>query len=237
MLKKAAEPAEAAAPAHEGHRERLRERFLTAGPAALHDHELLELLLFSAIPRRDTKPLAKQLIERFGSLAGVLAADAGDLARVKGVSDSTAALLKCVQALQARALRGDISEKPVLSSWEKLLEYCRVAMAHDKREHFRVLYLDRKNRLIQDEVKQTGTVDHVPVYPREVLGRALELGASALILVHNHPSGDPSPSQADIDMTRDLVTAAKALDLAIHDHVIIARSGHASFRSLGLLEG
>lgn len=224
------------APHHTGHRDRLRARFVKSGAGACEDYELLELLLFSAIPRRDVKPLAKALLKQFGSIAAVLAADMQDLSKVKGLSDTSAALLKVVHALTQRMLISDVGQKPVLSSWKKLLDYCHVAMAHEKREQFRVLFLNRKNQLIADEVQQVGTVDHAPVYPREIVRRALELGATALILVHNHPSGDPSPSDSDIAMTEEIIRAARTLDVTVHDHLIIAKSGHVSFKALGLLD-
>lgn len=223
-------------PHHAGHRDRLRARFVRSGPGACEDYELLELLLFAAIPRRDVKPLAKALLKQFGSVAGVLAAQIEDLAKVKGLSENSASLIKVVHALTQRMLMGDVEKKPILSSWQKLLDYCHVAMAHEKREQFRVLFLNRKNQLIADEVQQVGTVDHAPVYPREIVRRALELGATALILVHNHPSGDPTPSDSDISMTGEIIRAARALDVVVHDHLIIAKSGHASFKSLGLLD-
>jgi DNA repair protein RadC len=220
---------------HSGHRQRLKERFLTGGPDALPDYELLELLLFSAIPRRDTKPLAKQLLERFGSYAEVINASPARLREVKGVGDAAVTQIKLVRAAALRLMRGSIMQRPVLSSWTAVLEYCRAAMGFDDREAFRILFLDKKNRLIADEVQQRGTVDHTPVYVREVVKRALEVSASAIILVHNHPSGDPTPSRADIDMTRQIVEAAKPLGIAIHDHVIVGRQGHASLKALKLL--
>ena len=220
---------------HSGHRQRLKERFLTGGPDALPDYELLELLLFSAIPRRDTKPLAKQLLERFGSFAEVINASPERLREVKGVGDAAVTQIKLARAAALRLMRGSIMQRPVLSSWTAVLEYCRAAMGFDEREAFRILFLDKKNRLIADEVQQRGTVDHTPVYVREVVKRALELSASAIILVHNHPSGDPTPSRADIDMTRQIVEAAKPLGIAIHDHVIVGRQGHASLKALKLL--
>lgn len=222
---------------HDGHRDRLRARFVRSGAGAFEDYELLELALFSAIPRRDVKPLAKQLLVRFGGIAGVLGADIVELQSVKGISENAAVFIKNMHALTQRMLLNDIKQQPVLSSWQKLIDYCTVAMAHEKREHFRVLFLNRKNQLIADEVKQVGTVDHVPVYPREVVKRALELGATALILVHNHPSGDPAPSDGDIVMTKELVKAARALDVSIHDHIIIGKNGHSSFKSMGLMDG
>jgi DNA repair protein RadC len=220
---------------HAGHRDRLRQRFLKSGADGLQDYELLEMVLFAAIPRRDVKPLAKQLLKQFGSLSAVLGASAADLQKMKGISENAAVLLKTVQALSLRTLRGEFEKKPVLASWQKLLDYCHVAMAHEKREHFRVLFLNRKNQLVADEVQQIGTVDHTPVYPREIVRRALELGATAMILVHNHPSGDPTPSDSDIAMTCEVVRAAAALDILVHDHLIISQSGHISFKSMGLL--
>ena len=189
-------------PHYHGHRHRLRERFQRGGPDALADYELLELVLFAAYPRRDVKPIAKQLIDRFGSFAEVISADPERLEEVSDVSTAAIASLKVVQAAALRLMQTRILNRPVLSSWQSLLDYCQASMAYNGTEHFRILFLDRKNTLIADEVQQTGTVDHTPVYPREVVKRALELGASALIMVHNHPSGDPTPSRGDIDMTR-----------------------------------
>ena len=223
-------------PHYVGHRDRLRERFTNAGPAALQDYEILELVLFSIIPRKDVKPLAKQLLMRFGGLLGVMSASIDDLKNVDGLSENSAVQLKAVHALTQRMLVEEIRKKDVLNSWQALLDYCRVSMAHEPREQFRVLYLDRKNQLIKDEVKQVGTVDHVQVYPREVVRRAIELSASAIILVHNHPSGDPTPSQADIAMTRELIAAARTLEITVHDHIIIGRDGHTSFKARGLVE-
>ncbi len=222
-------------PHHAGHRDRLRRRFLKFGPDGLADYELLELLLFSLIPRRDVKPLAKTLLARFGGFAGVLTADVSELTKVKGVSETSAVGLKAMHAASQKLLFEQAESRPVLSSWQSLLDYCHVAMAHEKREQLRVLFLNRKNRLIADEVQQSGTVDHTPVYPREIVRRALELGATAIILVHNHPSGDPTPSDADIEMTKEVIRAAAALDVVVHDHLIISRSGHSSFKSLGLI--
>lgn len=230
------EPVKKEKPHHSGHRERLRARFVRSGADACEDYELVEMLLFAAIPRRDVKPLAKDLLRQFGSIAGLLAADPQDLAKVKGLSENSAALIKLVHALTQRMLIGDVEQKPILGSWKKLVDYCHVAMAHEKREQFRVLFLNRKNQLIADEVQQVGTVDHAPVYPREIVRRALELGATAMILVHNHPSGDPSPSDSDISMTAEIIRAARALDVMVHDHLIIAKSGHVSFKALGLLD-
>jgi DNA repair protein RadC len=224
-------------PHHTGHRDRLRERFLKSGVDGLQDYELLEMILFSAIPRRDVKPLAKDLLTEFGSISGILSASIVDLQKVKGLSENAAVLFKAVHALTQKMLKNDMEQKPVLSSWQKLLDYCHVALAHEKREHFRVLFLSRKNQLMSDEVQQTGTVDQAPVYPREIVKRALELGASAMILVHNHPSGDPTPSDADIVMTKEIIRAAAALDILVHDHLIISRTGHVSMKALGLLGG
>jgi DNA repair protein RadC len=218
-----------------GHRERLRQRFLTGGADAMPDYELLELTLFAAVPRRDVKPLAKALITRFGSFAEVIAAPRERLLDVEGVSEGVAAQLKIVEAAALRLVKTRVMGKPALTSWNALIDYCAAAMARSSREEFRVLFLDRRNVLIADEVQSTGTIDHTPVYPREIVKRALELGASAIILVHNHPSGDPAPSRADISMTRDVADAAKALRIAVHDHVIVGRNGHASLKALGLL--
>ncbi|KUL97542.1 hypothetical protein DK26_00400 [Bosea sp. WAO] len=222
-------------PHHLGHRERLRHRFLEGGDGALPDYELLELLLFRSIPQRDVKPLAKQLIQHFGSFAEVIGAPVSRLTEVKGIGESVALDLKIVEASLKRAMKGQVAKKPVLSSWSSVIDYCRLAMAFAEREQFRILFLDKKNALIADEVQQTGTVDHTPVYPREVMRRALELSATALILVHNHPSGDPTPSGADMRMTRELVDIAKPLGIAIHDHIIVGRDGHVSFKGLGLI--
>ncbi|WP_441506175.1 RadC family protein [Bosea sp. 2YAB26] len=229
------EPTAVAVPHYHGHRQRLRDRFQESGADTLPDYELLELLLFRSIPQRDVKPLAKDLIRRFGSFAEVLGAPAARLTEVKGVGSGVAQDLKIVAAALQRMARGAVAKRPVLSSWSAVLDYCRMAMAFAEREQFRILFLDKKNALIADEVQQTGTVDHTPVYPREVMRRALELSASAIILVHNHPSGDPTPSGADVKMTRDLVDIAKPLGIVIHDHVIVGRDGHASFRGLGLI--
>ena len=222
-------------PHYHGHRQRLRERFLAGGPNALPDYELLELLLFLSIPQRDTKPLAKMLIDKFGSFGDVIAAPAERLMEVDGVKESTVAALKIVEASALRLAKARVINRPALSSWEALLDYCSAVMAREQVEHFRVLYLDRKNVLIADEPHQKGTVDHTPVYPREVVKRALELGASALILVHNHPSGDPTPSRADVAMTKEIAAAAKALKIDVHDHLVIGRGKHASFKAMGLL--
>ena len=218
-----------------GHRQRLRDRFLTDMGAGFSDYELVELLLFLAHPRTDVKPLAKDLIARFGSYADLMAASPAEIKGVRGAGDSTVVALKSVQAAAIRLARDQVLSKPVLSSWMQLVDYCYVAMAREKREQFRILFLDKKNVLIADEVQQTGTVDHTPVYPREVVKRALELDASALIVVHNHPSGDPDPSADDIEMTREIQETAQRLGIVLHDHLIIGRKGHSSFKSLGLL--
>jgi DNA repair protein RadC len=220
---------------HSGHRERLRARFLKGGPEAMPDYELLELTLFAAVPRRDTKPLAKTLLARFGSFAEVIAAPRERLLEMDGVGESVAAHLKIVEAAAQRLARARVIGRPALSSWAALLDYCTAAMARGAKEEFRVLFLDRKNVLVADEVQSKGTIDHAPVYPREIVKRALELSATAIILVHNHPSGDPTPSKADIDMTRDIAKAALALGITVHDHLVIGRKGHASFKSLNLL--
>jgi DNA repair protein RadC len=222
------------APHYHGHRDRLRARFLKA-PDSLQDYELLELLLFTAIPRRDTKPLAKALIARFGSFGEVISASPEALMDTDGVKDVTAAMLKAVQVAAQRLLQTKVKDMPLISSWNDLIAYCTAQMAYNPIEQFRVLYLDRKNRLIADEAQAEGTVDHTPVYPREVVKRALELNASAVIMVHNHPSGDPKPSRADIDMTRKVKDAAAAVNITLHDHVIVSRGGHTSFKSQGLL--
>ncbi|MBV8977766.1 MAG: DNA repair protein RadC [Alphaproteobacteria bacterium] len=226
---------EAPPPHFLGHRERLRERFVLGGAETMPDYELLELALFAAIPRRDVKPLAKALLARFGSFADVIAAPRERLLEVEGIGDGTAIQLKIIEAAALRLSKTRLIGRPALSSWAALLDYCAAAMARGVREEFRVLFVDRKNVLIADEVQSTGTIDHTPVYPREIVRRALELGASAMILVHNHPSGDPTPSRADIELTREIADAAKPLKIAVHDHLVIGRAGHASFKALGLL--
>jgi DNA repair protein RadC len=224
-----------AQPHYHGHRERLRERFRAAGDEALSDYELLELVLFRALPRRDVKPLAKTLIATFGSFAEVVAAPVTRLAEVSGLGDAAITELKVVQASASRLLRGALGKRPALSSWSAVLDYCRSAQAFADREQFRVLFLDKRNQLIADEVQQVGTVDHTPVYPREVVKRALELSATAVILVHNHPSGDPTPSPADIKMTQQIIAVASPLGIAVHDHIVVGKDGHASFKGLGLI--
>jgi DNA repair protein RadC len=222
------------APHYFGHRDRLRARLRDAGPDALADYEFLELVLFRALPRRDVKPLAKALLQRFGSFAEVIAAPPALLREVDGIGDAAVAELKIVQGAAARLARGEVRQRPVLSSWSSVLDYCRTAMAFAERESFRILFLDKRNQLIADEVQQTGTVDHTPVYPREVVRRALELSATALVLVHNHPSGDPTPSRADIQMTKQIVDVARSLGIEVHDHIIVGREGHASLKGLQL---
>lgn len=222
-------------PHYHGHRDRLRARFRDQGAAALADYELLELILFRSIPRADTKAPAKALLNRFGSFAEVLGAPEHLLSEVKGIGAATATDIKLVAAAASRMVRGEIAARPLLGSWQQVLEYCRAAMAFEPREQFRILFLDKKNVLIADEVQQAGTVDHTPVYPREVLRRALELSATALILVHNHPSGDPTPSRADIDMTRTIIETARPLGIVVHDHIVIGKSGHASMKGLKLI--
>lgn len=223
-----------APPHYHGHRGRVRERVLRAGIDALPDYELLELLLFYAIERIDTKPLAKTLLERFGTLGDVFAAEPAQLREFE-IDQRTLVLFRALRETARRLAERKVKDMPVLTNWQQLIDYCHTALAHEKTEQFRILFLDRKNVLIADEVQQRGTIDHTPVYPREVIKRALALNAAALILVHNHPSGDPKPSRDDIEMTREIGKAAEALGLAIHDHLVIGRKGHASFRSLGLL--
>jgi DNA repair protein RadC len=218
-----------------GHRERLKARFRDAGSETLQDYELLELILFQVIPRKDTKPLAKALLARFKSFSGVLAAPEAQLLEVEGVGEAVAFHFKVLQAAAQRFARDKIVESPLLDSWSAVVNYCRAAMAFEAVEQFRILFLDRKNHLIADEVQQQGTVDHTPVYPREVVKRALELSATAIIMVHNHPSGDPTPSRADIEMTKQVIEVAKPLGIALHDHLIVGKGGHASLRGLKLI--
>jgi len=223
------------APHYHGHRERLRGRFRAAGADAVSDYELLELVLFRAIPQRDVKPLAKELIHKFGSFGEVIAAPRTRLKEVKGVGEAVVDELKIVHAAAGRIARGQVQKRAVLSSWASVIDYCRTAMAYEDKEQFRLLFLDKRNQLIADEVQQKGTIDHTPVYPREVVKRALELSATALILVHNHPSGDPTPSRADIQMTQAIIDVAKPLGIAVHDHIIVGKEGHASFKGLKLI--
>ncbi len=222
-------------PHYHGHRDRLRTRFLEGGEQALADYELLELYLFRSIPRRDVKPIAKDLIQKFGSFAETIAAPITLLAEIKGISEKTALDLKILQAGAIKLGQQNVMHRPILSSWTALLDYCRSVMQFENKEQFRVLFLDRKNRLIADEILGQGTIDRAPVYPREVIKRSLELGAAALILTHNHPSGDPTPSVSDIEMTTNIVAAAKSINISVHDHLIIGRNDIASFKSLGLM--
>jgi len=223
-------------PHHLGHRQRLKQRFLEGGAEALPDYELLELLLFLAIPRIDTKPLAKRLLARFGGFSAVLNADIAALTEVEGLKENTAAALKLVEAAARRLAKTELIDRPVINSWERLVDYCRVNLAHLPRERLHLLFLDRKNAVIAGETQGEGTVDHAPIYPREVARRALELNATAVIMVHNHPSGDPAPSAADIEATRKVAEALKAIGVTLHDHLIVGRTGHASLRSAGLME-
>lgn len=219
----------------EGHRNRLRDRFENGGADAMPDYEILELLLFGMLPQGDTKPTAKALLKEFGSIAGVLSADHRELQKVKGIGRVSALGLKAIQAAALRMLRDEAQAGPIIGSWDKLLDYCKASMALEGREQLRLLFLDKKNKLKADEVQQRGTVDHTPLYPREVVKRALEIGASAVIIVHNHPSGDPTPSRADIDMTKEVEKALGAVSIRLHDHLVIGRNGHASFKALGLI--
>ncbi|HEX6013785.1 MAG TPA: JAB domain-containing protein [Geminicoccaceae bacterium] len=236
---------------YHGHRERLRQRFLGGGPAAVADYELLEMLLFFAVYRRDTKPIAKEMLKAFGSLGAVLAAEPARYAECMGPVPADAApelrqtrdddllftqvLLKAVNDLFQRVLKEEIKDRPVIGSWTALLDYLQVAMQHETAEHFRILFLDRKNILIRDEVQSRGTVDHTPLYPREITRRALELQASSIIMVHNHPSGDPTPSQADIDMTRQVIAALAQANIAVHDHIVVGKNRHTSFKTQKLI--
>jgi DNA repair protein RadC len=227
---------EAPIPHYVGHRERARQRFLQVGAEGLADYELLELVLQIIIPRKDTKPLAKELLQKFGSFSNVLGAPPARLSEVKGLGGVTTASLKIIQAAAQRFAHDQVPrDMPILGSWQALIDYVRAQMAFDEVEAFRVLFLDKKNRLIADEVQHTGTVDHTPVYPREVIKRTLELGATALILVHNHPSGDPAPSSADVQMTRQINEIARPMGITVHDHIIVGRNGHASLKALKLI--
>ncbi len=218
-----------------GHRQRLRSRFMASRGQGMPEYELLELLLMGPIPRRDVKPLAKKLLKVFESYEGVITASPDRLREVSGMGDAAITAIKIVEVTSLKLAQVKVLDRPVLSNWRALLDYCHASMAHAKNEQFRVLFLDRKNVLVGDEVQQQGTVDHTPVYPREVIKRALELHASAIILVHNHPSGDPTPSRADIQMTKEIADAGKRLGVNVHDHLVIGKKGHVSFKSLGLL--
>src|ERR1700749_624328 len=222
-------------PHYHGHRERLRERFYSACAEALSDYELLEMALFAAVPRRDNKPLAKAMIKKFGSFAEVMHAPEARLREVDGIKDASVNQLKLIAAAAGRIAKGEIKRSVALSSWNDVIDYCRSGMAFADKEQFRILFLDKRNQLIADEVQQTGTVDHTPVYPREVIKRALELSATALILVHNHPSGDPTPSSADIQMTKSIIGIATPLGISVHDHIIVGKAGHASLKGMKLI--
>jgi len=223
------------APHYHGHRERLRDRFREAGPDALSDYELLEMVLFRALPRRDVKPLAKALITRFGSFAEAVHAPEARLKEVSGLGDAAITEMKLIAATASRVAKGQVKQRTMLSSWASVIDYCRATMAFSDKEQFRILFLDKRNQLIADELQQVGTVDHTPVYPREVVKRALELSATAIILVHNHPSGDPTPSQADIQMTKSIVAISAPLGISVHDHIIVGKNGHSSLKGMRLM--
>lgn len=222
-------------PHYHGHRDRLRTKFREVGPSALAEYELLEMLLFRTFPRMDTKPVAKDLLNEFGSLAQVLSAPIERLTEIKGIGDAAALDLKLTHAAGLSLAYGNIRSRILLSSWSQVLEYCRASMAFEEKEMFRILFLDKKNKLIKNEIQQTGTIDHTPVYPREVAKRALELAATAIVLVHNHPSGDPTPSKADIEMTKTIIDVLEPLGILVHDHIIVGKEGHASLKGLGFM--
>ncbi|QUS38174.1 JAB domain-containing protein [Tardiphaga alba] len=228
-------PGLAEAPHFHGHRDRLRARFRSAGADALSDYELLELVLFRALPRRDVKPLAKALIQTFGSFAETVHAPDARLREIAGLGEAAITEIKLIAAASSRVAKGQLKQRTVLSSWATVIDYCRTAMAFADKEQFRILFLDKRNQLIADEVQQVGTIDHTPVYPREVVKRALELSATAIIMVHNHPSGDPTPSQADIQMTKAVIEVSKPLGIAVHDHIIVGKHGHASLKGMKLI--
>ncbi|WP_398464566.1 DNA repair protein RadC [Tardiphaga sp.] len=228
-------PGLAEAPHFHGHRERLRDRFRSAGADALSDYELLELVLFRALPRRDVKPLAKALIQAFGSFAETVHAPDARLREIGGLGEAAITEIKLIAATSSRVAKGQLKQRTVLSSWATVIDYCRTAMAFADKEQFRILFLDKRNQLIADEVQQVGTIDHTPVYPREVVKRALELSATAIIMVHNHPSGDPTPSQADIQMTKAVIEVSKPLGIAVHDHIIVGKHGHASLKGMKVI--
>lgn len=219
----------------EGHRLRMRQRLLRAGPELLADHEMLEMILFIALPRRDTKPIARELLNRFKTFGGVVGAPANELMGIEGIGEAGAAALKLVQAAALRMLRKELAMQPVLSTWDRLTDYLTVCMEHERTEHFRVLFLDKKNKLLADEVQGYGTIDHAPAYPREVVRRCLELHASAVILAHNHPSGEPVPSREDVALTKDIARAAAVMGITVHDHIIVGRGKWLSFRTEKLL--
>lgn len=223
------------APHYHGHRERLRDRFRSAGAEALSDYELLEMILFRAQPRRDVKPLAKELIRNFGSFAETIHAPEARLRKVEGLGEASIIELQMIAAAASRVIKGQLKQRTVLSSWTTVMDYCRAAMAFADKEQFRILFLDKRNQLIADEVQQVGTIDHTPVYPREVVKRALELSATAIIMVHNHPSGDPTPSRADVQMTKAVIDVAGPLGISVHDHIIVGKNGHASLKGLKLI--
>ncbi len=229
------QPGSPEAPHYHGHRTRLRERFRSAGPDALSDYELLEMVLFRALPRGDVKPLAKTLIKKFGSFAETVHAPEALLREIDGLGEATITELKLIAATASRVAKGQLKQRTLLSSWDDVIGYCRTSMAFADKEQFRILFLDKRNQLISDEVQQTGTVDHTPVYPREVIKRALELSATAILLVHNHPSGDPTPSQADVQMTKAIIEIAKPLGISVHDHLIVGKNGHASLKGMKLI--
>lgn len=221
-------------PHYSGHRDRLRQRFLQGGSEAMQDYELLELILFMAIPRRDVKPLAKDLIQKFGSFAKTIHASIPELVTC-GLSENSAIAIKAIESSAFKMMKQDLEKKPILNSWSRLIDYLYASMAHETKEQFRLLFLNKKNELIGDEIQQTGTIDHTPAYPREIVKRALEYGATALILVHNHPSGDATPSDEDIDLTQEIIATALPFDIVIHDHVIISKHSHTSFKTDGLI--
>ncbi|GJM02301.1 MAG: DNA repair protein RadC [Rhodomicrobium sp.] len=222
-------------PHYQGHRARLRQKFRKNGADTFPDYELLEMLLFRAIPRRDTKPIAKELIAKFGSFADVINAPEARLKDIDGIGEAVITELKIVKASALRLMQGELAKKPIISSWQAMLKYCVAAMAHEQREQFRIIFLDKRNQVIADEVQAEGTVDHTPVYVREVVKRSLEVGATAIILVHNHPSGDPTPSRADISMTKEIMGALEKINILVHDHIIVGRDGHASLKQLKLI--
>jgi DNA repair protein RadC len=226
---------EAATPHYHGHRDRLKQRFRDRGGETLADYELLELILFQVLPRQDTKPLAKKLLAKFGTFSEVLAASETRLREIDGIGPAVVHHFRLTKAAAQRFARDPVRERALLDSWKSVIDYCMAAMAYEPVEQFRILFLNKRNQLIADEVQQSGTVDHTPVYPREVVKRALQLSATAIVLVHNHPSGDPTPSSADIQMTKQVVDVAKPLGIIVHDHIIVGRSGHASFRGLKLI--
>jgi len=229
------QPESAEAPHYHGHRMRLRERFQNAGADALSDYELLEMVLFTAQPRGDMKPLAKSLLKTFGSFAEAIHAPEARLREINGIGERTITEFKLIAAAASRIAKGQLQRRTLLSSWNDVIDYCRTSMAFADKEQFRILFLDKRNQLISDVVQQTGTVDHTPVYPREVIKRALELSATAIILVHNHPSGDPTPSQADIQMTKAIIEIATPLGISVHDHIIVGKNGHASLKGMRLI--